>query len=237
MRKADASSTERCDDCAMRTHGILRDTPKNVFDSLSCCMGTYRFPAHHVIALEGNPCHQVGSIRSGRIKLSKCGENGRVQIVGAAGIGFVLGYEGFLGRPFQSTAETLTDVEICMASHQDILQQMADCPDMAVGLVTFLCQRIEELERKALHLGTLSTRQRLAAYLLSIDSNDDNSDRRPIDQPPLTRQEIAETLGMAKETLIRLLAKFEQQQTIRLDGAAVVVNDPARLKQVLSATH
>jgi len=221
----------------MRTHGILRGTPQKVLDRLACCMATYRFPPHHVIALEGNPCRQVGSIRSGRIKLSKCGENGRVQIVGAAGVGFVVGYEAFLGRPFQSTAETLTDVEICMASHQDILQQMADCPDLAKGLVAFLCHRIEELERKALHLGTLSTRQRLAAYLLSIGSNDDGPNQYAADQPPLTRQEIAETLGMAKETLIRLLAKFEQQQMIRLDGATVVIKDPARLRHVLSATH
>jgi len=233
----DVSYTERCDDCPMRTHGILRGTPQKTLDRMSCCMATYRFPARHVIALEGNPCRQVGSVRSGRVKLSKCGENGRVQIVGAAGVGFVLGYEGFLGRPFQSTAEALTDVEICMASHQDILQQMADCPELAKGLVTFLCHRIQELEHKALQLGTLSTRQRLAAYLLSMGSNDNGSEPTTPDQPPLTRQEIAEMLGMAKETLIRLLARFEQQNMIKLEGPNVVVKDPARLRHVLSATH
>jgi CRP/FNR family transcriptional regulator len=211
--------------------------PKRVFDRLACCMATHRFPAHHVIFLEGNPCHQLGSIRRGRIKLSKSGENGRVQIIGAVGVGFMLGYEGFLGRPFQSTAETLTDVEICMASHPDLLKQMTDCPDVSTGLVNFLCHRIEALEQKALQLGTLSTRQRLAAYLLSICSVDSAADNRLHAQPPLTRQEIAETLGMAKETLIRLLAKFEQQRIVRLDGPAVFVNDAARLKQVLSATH
>jgi CRP/FNR family transcriptional regulator len=232
-----ADMVTRCDDCPMRTRGILQGMPQHIFEALTCCMATYRFPAHHVIFHEGNPCHQIGSIRSGRVKLSKYGESGRTQIIATVGAGFLLGYESFLDRPYQSSAETLTEVELCMASRQDILRQVRDHPDVAMGLLNFLCHRIEVLERKTLQLGTLSTRQRLAAYLLSIHSGDGTPDDRSSDQPPLTRREIAETLGMAKETLIRQLTKFEREHMIRLDGLTVIVKNPARLRQVLSATR
>lgn len=126
-----------------------------------------------------------------------------------------------------------------MASHLDVLRQMREHPEAAIGMVNFLCRRIEALESKTHQLGTLSARQRLAAYLLSICSVNEDTGAPAYDPqpPPLTRQEIAETLGMARETLIRLLARFERQQIIRLDGPNVIVNSPHRLRQVLSATR
>jgi CRP-like cAMP-binding protein len=218
----------------MRAHGILKDVPDDVMDLISCCMTTYKFPAKHVIFLEGNPCNQVGSIRKGVVKLSKHLENGKTQIVGSAGPGFLLGYEAFRDQPFQSTVETLTEVEMCMATREEIVQQLRQFPDVTMGLVEFLCQRITDLERKTLHLGTFSARQRLAAYLLSASDPTDLSSNDESAQPNLNRQEIADTLGMAKETLIRLLTAFAEKGIVRLDGPSIEVSDPQKLTHMLS---
>jgi CRP/FNR family transcriptional regulator len=229
-------SSPRCSDCAMRAYGIFKDVPQEVFESIVCCMTNYKFPARHVIFLEGNPCNQIASIRKGIIKLSKCGANGKWQNVGMLGPGFLLGYEGFLDRPFQSTAEAITEVELCMAPHDEIVGQLRQFPDMTIGLVGLLCHRIGELELKALQLGAFSGRQRLAAYLLaSCDSNGDRDNPGGV-MAIQSRQEIAETLGMAKETVIRLLAKFAEHQIIDMNRSNITINDSRKLAQILSAS-
>ena len=235
--KMDSADTiVRCDDCSMRSHGILKDVPDEIFEHISCCMTGYKFPAKHLIFLEGNPCDQLGSIRKGQVKLSKQGENGKTQIIGSVGPGFIIGWEAFRGKPYQSTAETLTEVELCMTTREKIVDQMREFPDLALGLVGFLCYWIAELEQKMLHLGTFSTRQRLAAYLFSAYESGEHSGHKGSVQLILSRQEIADTLGMAKETLIRLLAKFAEKGVVTLDGSCIVIDDPQKLSQILSAS-
>jgi CRP-like cAMP-binding protein len=231
-----ANTVKRCDDCAMRSSGILKDVPEEILKLISCCMTNHKFPSKHLIFLEGNPSDQIGSIRKGALKLSKQGENGKTQIIGSVGPGFMVGYEAFLGKPYQSTVETLTDVELCMTTRGKIMRQMREFPDMAIGFVELLCHRICELEQKTFQLGAFSTRQRLAAYLLSVFESEACSDHKGSVRLTLSRQDIADSLGMAKETLIRLLTKFAENGVITLSGPSITINDPQKLSQILSAS-
>jgi CRP-like cAMP-binding protein len=229
-------SVTRCDDCVMRSRGILKDVPQEIFESITCCMRTHKFPAKHLIFLEGNPCNQIGSIRKGIIKLTKSAENGKWQNVGMLSPGLLLGYEGFLGRPYQSTAQAVTDVELCMAPHAEIMEQLRQFPNMTMALIGLLCHRIGELEQRALQLGTLSGRQRLAAYLLARCEAEENMDSTNGTIAHQSRQEMAEMLGMAKETLIRLLGKFAELRIININGPNIVIIDPQKLAQMLTAS-
>jgi CRP-like cAMP-binding protein len=229
-----AETIRRCDDCAMRAHGLLQGVPDEVFKRLSCCMTTYTFPAKHLIFVEGNPCNQLASIRKGMVKLSKHGENGRTLLVGTVGPGFLLGYEALHGKPSQSTAEALTYVELCMTTRQEVVNMMHRFPDVATGLIKLLCHRISELEMKTLQLGTFSARQRLASYLLSTHESDGCFGHQDSVGLGLSRQELADTLGMAKETLIRLLARFAARGLISIEKTAICVREPKALEQMLS---
>jgi CRP-like cAMP-binding protein len=226
-------SMEWCENCPMRTSGILEDVPKEAFKSLTCCLTLCRFPARHNIFLEGNPSQQLGSIRSGAVKLSKYSENGKTQIIGVAGPGYLLGYEVFEDRPYHTTAETLTEVEICLTTRDKLVEYMKACPEIFLGLVRFLSRRISDLEQKTLYLGAYTTRQRLAAYLISVvDVEDSNGNSNPLN---LSRQEIADTLGMAKETLIRLLGRFAEKGMVVLNGTSITVTDRQKLVRMLTS--
>ncbi len=223
----------RCDDCVMRSEGVLAGVPEEVFADLSCGMTMHRFPARHRAFLEGNPCDQVASVRKGLVKLSKIGPNGRTQVLGVVGPGFLLGCESLRGAPCQCTAEAITPVELCMATRDEIDGLMRRSPDVAVGVVSLLSHRIDDLERTALRLGTYSGRQRLAALLLSTDLSHSDPGNG---SAGLSRQELADTLGMAKETLIRLLTQFVSRGLIETEGRAIRVLEPDALRRMLLAT-
>jgi CRP/FNR family transcriptional regulator len=213
----------------MRAQGILASIPQPAFDRISCCMTSYRFPARHHLFVEGNPSGQVAAIRSGYVKLFRVSEAARAHVMSVAGPGFFLGYEALIGRPHEATVETLTPVEVCMARTEELAAQMKEFPEVATGLTAFLCQRIYDLETKAFQLGTLSTRARLALHLLAY---------RPapraagaFEPPALSRQDLADMLGMAKETLIRQLAQLARRRLVHLAGNRISVLDAAALER------
>ena len=223
---------ERCPECVMRTEGILREVPSEVFDGLSCVLAPERFPARHRIYLEAHPSHRIGFVREGAVKLSKLARNGRTQIVGVVGPGFVIGHETLDRRPYRATAETLTPVTVCMTTRAALRGQIHTFPDVGLGLIAFLSDRVQELETLALHLGTLPTKQRVAVHLLSLLGPRGSSGRSSFEALPLSRQELADTLGMAKETLIRHLSRLAESGLIAVEGPHITVLQPNRLRRV-----
>lgn len=230
----------RCADCTMRSHGILADVPQDVFERISCCMTPHRFPARHRILVEGNPGRDVAAIRRGLVKLSRQSAGGRVQVLGVVGVGAFLGHEALVDRPYRTTAETLGDAEVCMASRNELLEQLREFPDVALGVAGFLCHRIESLETLVLHLGTLPALQRVAGHLLTLaralpspTAATPESTGRPLTLLlPLTRQEIADALGMARETLSRQLSRLADDGLIHVAGGRIHVLDAAGLEML-----
>jgi CRP-like cAMP-binding protein len=223
----------RCADCAMRLHGVLRDVPLPTFSRISCIMTPYRFPAGHLLFIEGNPATRLASIRKGLVKLSKTTARDRTQIVGSLGSGALLGYEIFEQQPCQSTAETLTEAEICMTTLESLEQQVRQFPDVALGLIRSLSHRVGELEETTLALGAMPARQRLASHLLAATPPEASNGRRGATRVHLTRQDIAESLGMARETLIRLLTKLADEGIVALDGSLIAIRDRPGLERIL----
>ena len=140
----------------------------------------------------------------------------------------------FQGKPFQSTAETLTDVVLCTTTRAAITDQMRKFPDVALGMVSFFAHRIGELEKKTLSLGAFSARQRLAAHLLDAQKSESPFGQNGSIGLNLSRQETADTLGMAKETLIRLLTKFNSEGLVTIEGTSIFVRNSCKLSEVLS---
>ena len=228
----------RCRDCTMRSHGILTDVPGDVFARISCCMTPYRFPARHRIFLEGNPARQVACIRSGRVKLSRQAANGRIQILGVVDVGYLLGHEALAGGTHRTSAETLCESEVCMTSSDELLDQIRRFPDVAIGLSIFLSHRIESLETMMLRLGTLPARQRVAAHLLAL-ARSSGTPRAGANEPErLTlslSQEIADALGMARETLSRQLSRLSDAGLIAVDGGVIRLRDTAGLQRLAAS--
>lgn len=235
MNQPERTAPRRCADCTMRSHGILAGVPEDVFEHISCCMAPHKFPPRHQIFVEGDPGRSVACIRRGLVKVSRRGPGGRVQVLGVVGVGFFLGHEALVDRPYQTTAETLGNAEVCMAGREEILQQTRAYPDVALGLAGFLCHRIESLETMVLRLGSLPAQHRVAGHLLSL--------ARALPTPaelhttlvlPLTRQEIADALGMARETLSRQLSKLAADGLIAVDGGRIRLLDPNGLDRLAS---
>jgi CRP/FNR family transcriptional regulator len=152
-------------------------------------------------------------VLEGRVKLSKTSVEGREQtlFIFEAGEPFCMS-AAMEGEGFPADAVALTDGKVLMLSCEDFADLARRMPDLAVRMLAVLSGRLNQAMRL---IGTLARKDmsgRLAVYLLSITTQDE--DGTAIAVPPLTQRELAKLLSTTPETLSRTITSLTQRGLI-----------------------
>jgi CRP/FNR family transcriptional regulator len=196
------------------------------------------YPAGQMIAGATATVDWCATVLSGVVKLSKTLSDGRQQIV-------ALLFPGdFLGRPYRAefpyTAETAMEVQLCCygrAYFEGFLEEHSALKQM------FLERTLDAVDAARdwmLLLGRKTAREKVAALLLTILRR--TSLPCPILEGtdsgqlilPLTRNEMADYLGLRVETVSRRLKRLEEDGGIikRIDPRHILVPDARALAQI-----
>lgn len=181
---------------------------------------------------EGQPGIAFYIIKEGRVKISKLAEDGRELILGIFGDGAIFGdVPVFDGGPYPATATMLIDTSVYSINREDFEHLVTDSPGMALKIIRVLGRRLREAHGFAMDIAMKSAPQRLALLLLKLtqEYGADSSQGLFLDLP-LSRREIAELIGVSRETAIRELSKLSRAGTIKLEGKRIVILDINKLK-------
>lgn len=175
----------------------------------------------------GSLPHGLFFIKSGSVKVFKYGGDGKEQIISIAGKGRFLGYKDLLaGRRYTSGAKVIEDSVLIFIPKNDFLRLIKS--DEASDYFTrLLCQDLINVEDKMVSMAHNPVRGRLAESLLSL--NETFRDK----SIELTREELANLVGTAKETVSRLLSEFKEDKLIQIAGRKIEVLNPQGLDRIL----
>jgi CRP/FNR family cyclic AMP-dependent transcriptional regulator len=191
------------------------------------------YPGQAVLFVEGQSSQGVMVIVSGRVKLSTASADGRTIIVRMAGPGEVLGLSAtVVGRPCELTAETLEPTRIKIIPRESFRHWLSVHPELAFQIAQELAEEYNNACHQLRSMALSHTAaQRLARTLLQLVRNagPGNEARVPLS---LTHQEIAEMIGISRETVTRLLASFRHKGLIELGSSMLVVRDREALRQL-----
>ncbi len=179
-----------------------------------------RHESHAVIYYEGDPAKRLFELTRGSVMLYKLLPDGRRQVVEVLRPGDVFGLSD--GSEYDCTAETLTKTEI-----QEIdLRRVERSEELQRTLTRCLSNQMRILHEHAVLLGRKSAVERVASFLMHLvpdrggvncvgprDGEDDGCDL----QLHMTRQEIADYLGLTIETVSRVVSDLKRRGVIRLD--------------------
>ncbi len=172
------------------------------------------FAADQEIYAEGDEATNFFKVISGVVRTCKFLSDGRRQIDAFYGVGEVFGFES--GSEHRLSAEAVSDC-IVVPYRRRGFDTLAGRDDRVVGqLFTYVMRCLERSQDHSLLLGRRSAAQKLAAFLLEM------ADRRPglsVVELAMTRQDIADYLGLTIETVSRTLSQFEREGVIALSGA------------------
>ena len=169
-------------------------------------------------------------IRSGIVAVSRVLDDGRRQIVALRAPGDCVGYLEDDGR-YTFEGQALTEVEACAFDRRQFDAFAATTPALAAATAEALAAALRQSGQAMLVLGQLNSTERAAHFLVEIDAL--YRDRQVSGEPLslfMSRNEIADYLGLTLETVSRAFGKLKNQGLIRLVGAdKVLILDRAKL--------
>ncbi len=175
-------------------------------------------PPDQVILLENDWGNSVYFILSGWVKIRTYNLEGKEVTLNVLGAGEMFGEMAALDRVPRSTdVITLTSATIGSLPAADFIELLETEPLAGINLARLMAQRLRQVNRR-LRLREADSTARLADVLLFLAEGQGVKSDQGIEIPHLTHRELSSLSGLARETVTRLLGKFERKQIILRHG-------------------
>ena len=179
---------------------------------------TLKFHKGETIFEDGGTPNGVYFLSKGTAKLSKQGVYGKEQILRFIKEGDLIGYRSLLcGEDFQAKAEAMTEVEAQFLPSEIFLHLLEVAPKLSFVMLQKIAFELGESANTVTFLAQKTVRERLAEILLLLEQKL-GTDPEGFIKISLTREEIANIIGTATESAIRLISEFKQDGLIEVEG-------------------
>lgn len=220
-----------CENCSSRGKGIFCELEHMALKEVSDAKVMNIYKKGHTIFHQGNPPFGLYCVNSGKIKISKIGNDGKESIIRIAHEGDVLGHRSlFSNESYNATATILEDAAICFLDKKFIYKAIQTQPTIAIQLIQKLSKEMGAAESMTASMSQKNVRERLAELFLMLKQTygikENGRTRLDI---KLTRDEIASMIGTASETVIRFISEFKDEGIIEQEGKVIFIKDEEKL--------
>lgn len=184
-----------------------------------------------IIYREGSRLTGFYCVTRGIIKIFKTGIDGKEQIIRFAKKGDIIAYRSLLSQELAcTTAKVIEEAVLCHIPYQTLLYLIQHNWQFSHHMLQIVCKELREANDYITDIAQKSVRERLAEVLLLLKENFELDHEQTL-QITLTREELANMVGTATESVIRLLSEFKQDQLIDLQGRKIrYINVPGLSK-------
>ncbi|WP_372893875.1 transcriptional regulator FnrL [Rhodosalinus sp.] len=230
-----SSLSQNCSDCPIRHRAVCARCDGDELSKLEDMKYYRTFQAGQTIVWSGDRMDFVGSVVSGIATLSQTMEDGRTQMVG------LMLPSDFIGRPGRTTSAynvvATTDVVMCCFRKKPFESMIERTPHIAHRLLEMTLDELDAAREWMLVLGRKTAREKIASLLSIIARRDAALQLQGTYGPlvfdlPLTREAMADYLGLTLETVSRQMSALKRDGVIELQGKRhVTVPDFNRLME------
>jgi CRP/FNR family transcriptional regulator, cyclic AMP receptor protein len=229
-------TTEICSVVGLHNRCFLCDLSEGPLPDCDAVSLTGFYPRGSRLFGEGQHPQGVFILCSGRAKLLIDSSSGR-SLMRIAEQGEILGLSATLsGHPYESSAEMLDAGQVNFIRRDHFLNFLNDQPEASLRVARHLSNvyMIVHEQMRALTLSD-SVAEKLAKLLLYWCNK---NGRRTEDglhlKLSLTHGEIAQMIGVSRETVSRLLGELRNSGVIQLKGSSLFIKDRAALERLVN---
>ena len=177
-----------------------------------------------VLFSEGGTPRGVFFLHSGLIKIVKYGIEGKEQIIEIAKAGDLVGFRAMLSdKTYNVDAKMLEDASIGYIQKADFLKAINNNEKLRNTVIRVLSKELQDRADLLTTMAQKTVRQRTALALILLD---DIYKGAPIN---LSRDDLANFVGTATETVIRLLREFKKDGILDIHGRKITILNIERL--------
>lgn len=185
----------------------------------------------------GKPFRSIFAIRGGSVKTAILAGDGRIQVTGFHVAGKVLGLDAIATNQYNCEATALETTAVCEIPFSRFEELSKKIPDLQYKMLKIMSQEILDNRELMMLLGKMSAEERMAAYLLSMSQDLEKSGLSPIQfNLSMSRSDIGNYLGMAEETVCRILTRFQEDGLITTQRRKISLRNLDRLKAMAHRT-
>lgn len=191
------------------------------------------FKRGEVLYRVGQSFEYIYAIRSGSVKSYVFTDDGRVQITGFHIAGELVGLNDIDSLVYSCEARALETTSVCEVSIDRFQELVERMPSIQYQMLRIMSGEIRHNQELMLLLGKKSAEERVATYLLSLSRRFERRHYSPIQfNLSMSRSDIGNYLGLAEETVCRVLARFQDEGLIVSQRRQITLNDADKLKGI-----
>lgn len=217
------------------SHGItsfLNDIKNNGLHGLSDNYEIETYQKKQTLYTQGKKPRFLFYLVNGKIKSYKTNEDGKEYICDLYNSGDFIGYNALIQEiNYEDSAMALEDAEVMQISREDFLKMIHTDMNIASAFIRIMSNNMKEKEERMLNLAYSSLRKRIAKALIEIQNKfDEENTGEPIS---MSREDIAQYVGAATESLIRTLSDFKTEKLIEIKGTNIFIKNLDELRNLL----
>lgn len=222
-----------CETCKVRPRGVFSNLEGEHLSHISEIKSCNLYKKDSVIFHEDNYPMGLFAIFSGKVKVYKTSESGKEQIVRLAKDGDALGYRSLIsGEKYEVSATALEDSRLCFIPKNIFLNSLKQSNNLVHRVMELLSHDLKFAENKVADMAQKSVKERLAETLLMLMQFYGIDESTMAINVTLSREDLANLVGTATETLIRSLSEFKQNEIVELSGKKIIIRNLSLLKKI-----
>jgi CRP-like cAMP-binding protein len=192
-------------------------------------------PPGRIIYRPGERGNALFILQSGSVQLYHLSTDGRKLIIATLEAGDCFGEMLLLGQNTHNDfAEATTTSSICAINRQDIEPLLLQQSGVTLALLKKMSQRLSLLEAQLINTTFKSMPARLAALLLQLAQS---KEQEMLVVEGLSHEELAERLGVYRETVSTALRELREAGAIELGRKYITINKPQLLRDIAESDN
>lgn len=181
-----------------------------------------------VLYHQGATSEGVYCVSRGLIAIRSFGSDGGSSLLRLAYPGELIGYRAFLtGREHRTEAQALLPSRICVVAQRDAKQVVQACPAVLARLAIRCADELDQAHERIQDAARLPNKARLAQLLDALMA----AHGKPTGDAwrmrlPISRQDLADILGVQPETLSRLMRRLQDEGRLLCSGRWIEIPAP-----------
>jgi CRP/FNR family transcriptional regulator, polysaccharide utilization system transcription regulator len=221
-----------CDKCSLESGSIFKNLTADEMEILNYEKDFRQYKRGDILYREGNRISGFFCVNSGIIKVFKTGFDGKEQIIRFAKPGDIIAYRSVLSNELACTsAKVIEDCQVCFIPSEILIQFIKSNSTFSLELLKLACHELGEANSFITDIAQKTVRERLAEILLLL-VHEFGLDGESFLNISLTREELANIVGTATESVIRLLSEFKSDNLVELKGRKIKILNKKELEKI-----
>lgn len=216
---------KRCD--------IFSGLSKPELDKVAAIAQERTIPKKKIIYTPEDKSEAMFILKKGRVRIFKLSAEGKMITLAILKDKDIFGAMSLIkGGASKAYAETLDDSYICAIRQEDFHNLIKEIPEIALGMVEKINQKLKEAEDRIEDLVFRDVPGRIASVLLKLSEQfGKDSSAGTMISFKITHQELADMVGTTRETATVILNELKEDEVLKIEDKYITVIDEKALKE------